>query len=326
MISNFLDALAKLAGDTPVWTRIVVVLSLLALLTVVVIVSVFQPGKVHAQSEQQFRDEYRTVSATIWQKDDPAQVRTLIDSLFTDAPTDQDRCLTGNLYLEVAGHLSNPEMPQNLQDFIEDGTARHVDCVGRLEKRAVAILQKQTVAASNAGGTSHAPAAAQPQVVAAESNKAAKAATQILQAATQNNSTGWMYIGEKAVDSDLLSDSRTIVQSTQPDAGSTVVTTTNVNLRQTADPRQALGSIVGVAAKGSTVHITGHPVGIDHVVNGNKVGYYVWAPVELSQKGTTTAQVSPLPTSTVTATATAAPSATPVPSPSVSATAVARPQ
>jgi hypothetical protein len=329
MISNILDAIAKIVADTPVWTRVVVVLSLLVLLSVVVVVTVVQPGKVHAQSEAQFRDEYRTISATLWQKDDPAQVRTIIDSLFTDAPSDRDRCLTGNLYLEVAGRLRNPQMPQNLQDFIEDGTTRHIDCVVRLEKRALAILQQQTVAASNAGSSSHAPAAAQPQVVAAESNKTTKAAAQILQAATQTGRTGWMYIGEKAVDSDLLSDSRTIVENTQPTAGSRVVTTTNVNLRQTDDPRKALGSIAGVAAKGSTVEIVGHPVGIDHIVNGTKVGYYVWAPVQLSEKGTTTAEVSPLPTASTTASplpsASAMPTPSAVPSPSVAPSAIARP-
>jgi hypothetical protein len=321
-VGGIADAAAKafqsfitFVGQQPKWVQLFFTFFVLAAVAVV-LYSTYGPKT----NTKDFDDLFQTIAKTISPSQPPAIVANDINLLMERATQDRQRCSVSNLYYDTARYMTPPPSPPpgSLVDFISAATAHRLACIDKLNAQATSQAEHATTAALhitvNHGTTS--TSASQATIARIETQAGSGAASQILQSGTSIGSQGWVYLGQKDVNGTGLTEHRTIVQSTLPSAGDTIVTTKAVNLRNTADPKRALGGIVGVVPSNATLIVTGHVSGIDQIVNGTKVGYFVYAPVRLTNKGGGVSPAQPTPSTTPSPISTSTPlNNTPSPAP-----------
>ncbi len=233
--------------------------------------------------DKQFQDQFEKTADTLKATASPVYIAGRIDSLMNYAQNDSQRCSVGGLYLDVAQELAHPLIPQSLKIFLADGERRNVACVAQLADTAERLEShrvSQTAPVHVAAGTT---TASQESVLRASTTPRTTAASQVLQALTNAGTSGWVYLGSKALNATVLTYP-TIDQTSIPGAGDSVTTSVALNIRKTTDPRTAMGEILRVIPKGSELRLTGSVVGVDHIVNSTKVGYYVWAPITITTR------------------------------------------
>jgi hypothetical protein len=309
-VGGIADAAAKafqsfitFVGQQPKWVQLFFTFFVLAAVALV-LYSTYGPKP----NTKDFDNLFEKIATTISPSQPPATVANDINLLMERATQDKQKCSVSNLYFDTARYMTPPPSPPpgSLVDFISTATAHRVACIDKLNAKATSQAEHAAVAALHITvkhGTT-ATTASQATIARVETQSGTGAASQIMQSATSIGSQGWVYLGQKDVNGIGLTEHRTIVQSSLPHAGDTIVTTKAVNLRNTTDPKRALGGIVGVVPSNATLMVTGDVSGIDQIVNGTKVGYFVYAPVRLTNKSASAtpaqppASISPSPSAT----------------------------